>query len=179
MSKPVKKMIERELASRFEGLSSLAICDMTGLDAITTNNIRGRLRDKEIQVTVVKNSMARAACRDVGLEEACDLFEGPCAIAYGSEGVVTVVRELLDIRKQAPALTVKAAILEGDVFGADRIEELSNYPTREEAIARVVRMVLTPGANVAGAAMGPGGKVAALLKAIEEKHGGEADEQAA
>jgi large subunit ribosomal protein L10 len=173
MSKPVKQMVARQLSGRFAGLKSVAIVDVTGVDAVMTHRIRGRLRDKDIQLVVVKNSLARQAFREVGLEQAVPLLDGPCAVAYGSDSIVTVVRELMDIRREAARLTVKAAVLDGDVFGPDRVEELSSYPTREEAIAKVVGGALSAGSVLAGRLLAPGGRLASILKAIEERHGGE------
>jgi ribosomal protein L10 len=171
MSKPVKEMMRRELIRRFEGVTSLAVVGFSGLDAVSTNRIRGRLRQRDIRMTVVKNSVARQAFEAVGLPSARGLLDGPCAVAYGADSVVSVVRELLDLRKEAPQLTVKAALLEGEVFGAQQIDELSRYPNRQEAIGRVVQCVLSPGGRLAGALRGPGGALAAALKTIADRQG--------
>jgi large subunit ribosomal protein L10 len=124
---------------------------------------------KNIRMTVVKNSVARQAFRSVGLEKAADLLEGPCAIAYGADSVVTVVRELLAAGKDAANLVVKAAYMEGEVFGAEAIERLSRYPTRDEAIGRIASAALWPGKRLAGCLVGPGAGLASILKAVEEK----------
>ncbi|MFP4353675.1 MAG: 50S ribosomal protein L10 [Phycisphaerae bacterium] len=172
MSKPVKQMITKVYRDRFEGVQSLALVNLTGVDANTNTAIRAQLREKDIHVTVVKNSLARKAFRDMGLETAAEALDGPCAVAYGADSVVTVVRELVDIRKKTKQLGIKAAVMEGNLFGEDRIEELSQYPTRDEAIANLLQAILSPGANVSGALMGPGGALAGCLKAIEEKEEG-------
>lgn len=176
MSKPVKDLLRKEFVKRFDGVTSLAVVGFTGLDAVTTNVIRGRLREKDIRMSVVKNSLVRQAFKSVGMDRMRDLIEGPCAIAYAADpervGIVIVVRELLEINRESPALTVKAALLDGEVFGADQIEELSRYPSRDEAIARAVRCVLSGGGNLAVALAGPGAKLVSILKTIEEAHGG-------
>ncbi len=183
MSKPVKEMMRKNLAGRFAGLDSLAVVDFTRVDATATHQIRGRLADKSIRVMVVKNSIARQAFREAGLEHAGGLLKGPCAIAFGEDsetvGVVTVVRELLDIHKEQPNLTVKAAVLEGEVFGADRVEELSKFPTREEAIGKVVGALTSCGSRLSAAMLGPGAAIGGILKSIEEKSGGDSAEEAA
>ena len=171
MSKPAKAMVRKELISRFEGLRSLAVVSFVGLDAIATNQIRGRLLEKDIRLTVVKNSLARQALKEIGLPQASEVLNGPCAVAYGGESVVDVVRELLDIGKTSPALTVKGALLDGEVFGEERIEQLSKFPTRDEAIAIVASCALGPARKLAGCLVGPGGRIAGILKTIEEKHG--------
>ncbi len=176
MSKPIKTMIQKELAGRFDGVSSVAIVNFTGIDADQTYAMRGRLAEKEIALTVVKNSLAKQAFKEVGLESAVGLLDGPCAIAYGSDSVVTVVRELLDIQKSTPNLQVRGAVLDGDIFsGASEVKQLSNFPTRDEAIGQVVECALSAGANLAGCLIGPGGQVSSILKAIEEKSGDETE----
>jgi ribosomal protein L10 len=171
MSKPVKELLRKELAKRLEGVTSMAMVGFSGVDAVTTNALRGRLMKKNIHMAVVKNSVARSVFKSVGMEKAAELLEGPCAIAYGADSVVTVVRELLEARKDAPNLVVKAAYMEGVSFGTGEIEGLSKYPNREEAVARVVMAALWPGKKLAGCLIAPGAKLASILKAIEEKQG--------
>jgi len=169
MSKPVKKLVRDELIRRFDGVTQLAVVGFTGVDANTTNAIRARLVGKDIRVSVVKNALAKQAFRELGIDSAAQLLDGPCAVAYGADSVVTVVRELLDIGKDTPNLVVKAAFLDGDLFTQDKIEALSKYPTRSEAIGQALSCVLSAGANLAACLMGPAGQIAGILKSIEEK----------
>jgi len=186
MSRPVKKLVRDELIRRFEGLTSMAVVNFTGVNGVTTNKIRGRLREKNIKLTVVKNALARQAFEAVGIGEAKDLLEGPCAVAFGADpeevSVVEIVREILDIAKETPELTVKAALLEGQRFGSDRIKELSAYPTRDEAVQKTVACLLSPGGKLAACLIAPGQIIASLLKSIQDNKQDEdasAGEQAA
>ncbi|HNX25819.1 MAG TPA: 50S ribosomal protein L10 [Phycisphaerae bacterium] len=170
MSKPVKTLIKQELAKRFDEVTSVAICGFTGLDSGSTYAMRTRLAEKGIKVTVVKNSLAKAAFKEAGLDIATDLLEGPCAVAYGADSIVSVVRELLAINKDMPAFTVKGAILDGDVFSGDeQVKALSKFPTREEALSQLVGCILSAGSNISGALMGPAGQIAGILSSIEQK----------
>ena len=169
MSKPVKDLIQKELARRLNGQTALAVIGLVGIDAQTTRDIRGKLRAKQIRVTVVKNSIARQVFKEVGLEAAGAALEGACALAYGTDSVVSIVRELLALTKDAPKLTVKAALLDGELFGAERIVELSKFPTRDEAIGQLVGAILGAGGKLVACLLGPGAKVNGILKTIEEK----------
>ncbi len=183
MSKLVNGLIRKELAGRFQGVKSLAVVELTGIDGVATNQIRGQLRNKQICLTVVKNSIAIQAFTDVGLPEARELFDGPCAVVFGKDtenvGVVEVIREILDIRKEHANLTVKAALLDGEVFGLDRIDELSKYPTRDEAISRVLTCTLSPGAKLTASILAPGIVLGGLIKAIQESKTEESGDEAA
>ena len=169
MSKPIKNMISRDLQGRLQDVTSVAVCGFTGLNSEQTYAMRTKLAEKDINFTVVKNSLAKRAFKEVGLDTASELLEGPCALAFGSDSIVSVVRELLDINKESKELTVKGAILDGEVFsGPQAVDQLSKFPTREEAISQLVQCVLSAGSNVAGCLAGPGGQIAGILKKIEE-----------
>jgi len=178
MSKPVKAMLRRELIRRLTGADSVVVLGLAGVDGVTTNRLRRDLRAKDIRVTVVRNAIAKQALKEVGLEPACDLLAGPCALATGpdrSDAAVLIVRELLGQAKEVPALVVRGALMEGEAFGPDRIKALGDYPTREEALSNLVAQVLSPAGQLVGSAQGPGGRLAGILKAIEDRAGGGAN----
>ncbi len=172
MSKPVKALLRKELVKRLTGLESLAVLSLAGVDGLANNELRRSLRERDIYLTVVKNSIGKQALTEVGLSVACELLEGPCALVYGGGdkvGIVALVRELLDRRKDVPALTVKGALMEREVFGSDRVQELSRYPTRPEALGNLVRSASSPGARLAGAMLGPGGYLAGVVKTVQDR----------
>lgn len=174
MSKQVKELVRNEVCKRFEGVESLAIADVTGIEAVEMNAIRARLGARDIRLMVVKNSVARQAFKTLGLASVVEMLAGPCAVAYGTGqvGVVTVVRELLDIQKGQPALEIKGAVLEGAAFASEAgIQTISKFPTRDEALGAVASCALAGGGGLSACILAPGAKVASLLKAIEERSG--------
>ncbi len=85
-------------------------------------------------------------------------------------GEPEVARELVALAKTMPAIELKGAILDGIVFkGNAGVEELSKFPTKDEAIGQIVTLVLSPARNVLGQVAGPVSTVAGLVKAIETK----------
>ncbi|MBC7771660.1 MAG: hypothetical protein H7210_04120, partial [Pyrinomonadaceae bacterium] len=69
-----------------------------------------------------------------------------------------------------PGLEVKGAILDGELFsGAKGVKELSKYPTREEGIAQIVTLIVSPAKKLMAQIKGPGSGVAGIIKAIETK----------
>jgi large subunit ribosomal protein L10 len=169
MSKPVKEMLRREIIRRLKEVQDLAVVSVTGIGGVANNKLRGDLRGQGIRVMMVRNALARQAFSELGLEKAASLLDGPCALAYGSQSVVDLVRAMMDKAKTAPQLKVKGALMEGEIFGPERVEELSKYPTRIEALGKLSGALLAPGGNILSAALGPGRIIGGLLKAIEEK----------
>jgi len=170
MSKLVKELIIKDYEQRFGHLTEALVIDIRGINANDNNAMRLGLLKKDIRVTVVKNTLARKAFQGKALEALGPALTGPAALAYGAESVVNVARELVEWAGKVEKLQLKAAVLDGQLFEGDAgVRRLSDFPTREEAQARVVQIVLSPGGRVVGAALAPGSNILGIVKEIQER----------
>ena len=170
MSKPVKEMILADYKQRFQGVDNALLIDIRGIGANDNNTLRLGLAAKNIRVTVVKNSLASKAFDGTGLEALSSELQGPSAVVWGAESVVDVARELVDWAKKVGELDLKAAVLDGELFeGEAGVKRLSTFPTRIEALARVVQLVLSPGGAVLGASLAPGARILGIVKEIQDR----------
>jgi len=170
MSKPVKELMMRDYQGRLEGVNDALLISIRGIPANDNNRLRQGLFQKDIRVTVIRNNLARHALKDSPLSALDPLLEGPSALAYGAESVVDVAREVMEWAKELKQLELKGAVLEGQLYeGQAGVEALSKMPTRDEAIAQAVTLILSPARNLVGAVQGPGSSLASIVKAIEEK----------
>jgi large subunit ribosomal protein L10 len=170
MSKQVKELMVDDYRNRFADVDGALVVDIRGIEANENNSLRLGLLQKNIRVTVVRNTLAKKAFNGTSLGALEPSLVGPTALAYGGESVVDVARALVDWAKKVKNLDLKGAVLDGIYFeGEAGVKRLSEFPTREEAQAKVVQLLLSPARNVVGAAKGPGGKVLGIVKQIEEK----------
>ena len=170
MSKPVKELIMADYQKRFAGVDNALLIDIRGIDANENNALRLDLASKAIRVTVIKNRLARKAFAGTGLDPLGPAMVGPSALAYGAESVVDVARVLVDWAKKVQELELKAAVLDGELFeGEAGVKRLSTYPTRPEAQARVVHLVLVPAGNLVRAITSPGSLIAGVIKELGAK----------
>ncbi|HMB94972.1 MAG TPA: 50S ribosomal protein L10 [Tepidisphaeraceae bacterium] len=170
MSKPVKALIEKELTARFKDIESVAVINPRGIDAIKNNLIRRRLREKGLRMTVVKNSLVKRATGQSKLKGFDSLLDGPSAVIYGKASISTIARLLLEEKKTDEKIELRGIFFDGEVYvGEAGVKKVSKFPTREEAVGLIVAAILSPGKKLAGSLKGPAGKIAAILKTIEEK----------
>lgn len=170
MSKPVKSMMVADYRRRFEDVPNALIVDIRGIEANENNALRQGLHAEGIKITVVRNTLARDAFKDTSLEALVPALDGPSAMAYGGESVVDVARSLVDWAKKVKDLELKAACLDGEFFdGADGVKHLSTFPTKEEAQATVVQLLLSPAGNLVKAATSPGANLLGIVKEIQER----------
>jgi len=170
VSKPIKEMIIRDYQARIEGTSDAMLISIRGVKAIPTSKLRRDLAGKNIKIAVMQNALARKAFAGTPLEPLSKLLTGPSALAYGGQSVVEVAREIVGVLATMPELELKGAILDGQLFeGKAGVTELSKFPTKDEAIGKVITLVVSPGRKLMGQVKGPGAKVAGIIKAIETK----------
>jgi large subunit ribosomal protein L10 len=171
MSKKIKSLITKELGDRFKGVESVAVINPRGIGATKNNQIRRKLREKGLRMTVVKNTLAKRAVGDDSKIKGFDkLLDGPSAVIYGEASISTIARLILDEKKTDEKIELRGIFFDGEVYVGDKgVEQVSKLPTREEAIGQVVALILAPGQRLGGIFKGQAGKVAALIQAIEEK----------
>ncbi|MCW5757812.1 MAG: 50S ribosomal protein L10 [Phycisphaeraceae bacterium] len=170
MSKPVKEMMMAEYMAKLGENGDALLVNIRGVGANATNTLRKDLAKFDISITVLRNNVARKAFEGTGLERLGELLTGPNALVYGAETVVEVARKIVNIARDMPDLELKGAVLDGELFvGEAGVKRLSKFPTREEAIAKVVTVILTPGGKLVGAVKSPASNIAGILKTIQEK----------
>lgn len=168
MSRYVKDLQIKHLRSRLEGVSDLMVVNVIGMDALKTNEVRLQLRKKGINLQVVPNSLVRRVLRDQGITGVETLLSGPSAIAWGGAGVVELAKEITEWAKKIEKLVVKGACVSGQAVDEQGVKTLSELPSREELLGRVVMLALSPASRVVQLANSPGSKIAGQLKAIAE-----------
>ncbi len=170
MSKVVKKLLMRDYTDRLDGVEDALLISVRGVPALDNNRFRNELAKKDIKVTVIRNNLAKNSLKDGPLENLIPLLQGPSALAYGAESVVDVAREVMEWAKKLEQLELKGAVIDGELFsGKAGVERLSKLPTREEALAQTVTLILSPARKLVGAVKGPGSKVMSVIKSVEEK----------
>lgn len=170
MSKKVKSLIEKELNTKLGNLDAIAVLNPRGLNATKNNALRRKLHGKGAKMTVVKNTLAKRAVGNGKLKGFDALLDGPSAVIYGNVSISQIARLLTEEKKLDATLDLRGIFFDGELYLGDKgIEQVSKLPTREEAIGQVVSLILSPGKNLAGVFKGQAGKVASLIKAVEEK----------
>lgn len=170
MSKQLKEMIIRDYKVRVEGFNDGALVSLRGVTGIDTTKLRKALREKQIRLTTVRNSLAKQAFKGTGLAGLEPLLEGPSVLCYGGSSVVHIARELVKALADFPNVEIKGAVLDGQIYkGKAGVTELSKYPTREEALGQTVGLLLGPARTLMGQIQGPGRTIAGIIKSIETK----------
>jgi len=178
MSKHVKDLVSKEIAQRLDGVGDAILVNVVGLDAGKTFRLRRQLREKNIHLMVVKNSLARRATEGTSLARAFQGVDGTLAMVWGSEDFISLAKEVaaLDASPEFPEFQARGGVMDGDHLTAEGVKAVSLWPNRQEQIRILVGQILSPGANLVSQLLGPG---RALVSQVEKKAEGGDDMDAA
>ncbi len=172
MSKYVKDLLSQDISSRLEGVADCVLANVIGLDANSSVALRKRLREKDICLLVVKNSLARRATEGTALEPAFEGISGTNAVLWGAEDFVSLVKEVEELNKDETfeEFETRGGVMDGEQLTPERVAEISKWPSRAEQLSMLVGQILGPGSQLAAQLTGPG---SALASQVKEKAGGE------
>jgi len=167
MSKYVKELVTRDIQRRLEGIEDAVTVSCAGMDANTTNELRGELGEKDIQMLIVKNSLARRATQGSKLSPAFEGCRGQVAVLWGSTDFVSLVKEVVRLDKDTEKFeqfVATGGVMDGEKLDEAGVKAVSKWPSREEQIAMLVGQVLGPGATLNAALLGPGKMLNSQIK---------------
>src|SRR6266849_2422500 len=154
MSKAQKVAAVEHLKVELRDSQAALLTSFRGLKVAEMTELRRSLAASQTEFKVVKNTLARIAAKEAGLEDLMPLLEGSTAIAFVRGDPVTAAKGLDEVSKKYPALVLKGGLLTGRVLSAERAAALAHLAPREVLLAQL-----------AGALQAPLAKLAALLQA--------------
>lgn len=174
MARAEKTQAVEEITGRFQQANAALLTEYRGLSVSQIAELRSALREADADYKVLKNTLARIAVREVGLDELVDMLEGPTAVAFVKGDAVAAAKALDDAAKKYPVLVVKGGVLRGKIIGADQTRALASVEPREIQLAKIAMMMNTPlqqTVNVFAAALRDLGSM--LAQVVAKKESGE------
>jgi large subunit ribosomal protein L10 len=168
MSRRIKDMLIAGITDRIGDARDMLVVDCSAMDAVSANQWRLGIAEAQISALTVKNSIARNALAQIGVEGLDEILAGPSTLLWGGEDVVGLSKEITKWSRQVEGLQIKGATVEGQTLDAAAVETLSKSPGRLELIGQIVGSMLSPASQLAGALKSPGGKLAGALQSIAE-----------
>ncbi|MGH2752691.1 MAG: 50S ribosomal protein L10 [Actinomycetota bacterium] len=179
MARPEKAAAVKDISDKFSSSEAALLTEYRGLSVGEMAEVRNALReaDPDAEYRVSKNSLARIAVKDIGLDELAEFLVGPTAIAYVRGDAAAAAKALDEAAKRWPVLQVKGGILAGKIISAQQASDLAKLEPRATQLAKIAMMMNQPATLAVGA-------LAALLRDLgsmlaqvaTQKESGEADE---
>lgn len=150
-----KVAVVKEIAGKLDGCQAVFVTEYRGLSVAQIAEVRNALRPADAQLAVYKNTLAKLAVREAGLDGLDDLLVGPTALTFVKGDVAGAAKALRESSKTLPNLVIKGGVLGEAALSDQDVLALADLPSREELLAKF-----------AGALQAPLVKTAGLLQAL-------------
>ena len=173
MTKQEKNEAIEVLKEKFSQYNNFYVTDTEALSVAQVSKLRRICFDKKVEMKVAKNTLIKKALEGLNNDRFSNVYEslhGVTALLF-SESAKEPALIISTFRKesngQKPVL--KAAFIDGDVFaGDDQLKTLTSLKSKQDLIGEIIGLLQSPAKNVISG-LNAGGKLASLVKALEER----------
>jgi large subunit ribosomal protein L10 len=176
-----KAAVIDDIKTRLDGADAAVLTEYRGITVAQIAELRAALRPAGTDYKIFKNTLAKRAAKDVGLEDLVDSLNGPVAIAFVRKDggdAVTAAKALRDFARTNENLVLKGGLLGPRQLTTKDIEALADVPPRDQLLARLAGGFQAPLTKAAGLFQAFTRNMAYGLKAyIEQRAEGEPVEE--
>jgi large subunit ribosomal protein L10 len=148
---------------------SAVVAEYRGLTAGKFDELRLQARSNGIYLHVVKNTLAKKAVQGTSFECMGPALTGPLVLGFSMEDPGAVGRVIKDFAKVNDKLVVKAVSIGGQLYGSKDIERLASLPTREQALAMLMGVMLAPVTQFVRTMAEPTAQFVRVVKAVGDQ----------
>ena len=145
----LKQPIVDEISGVIKDAQSVVVVDYRGLTVSEDTQLRTQLREAGVSYKVYKNTLVSRAVEGTEFESLRDVLEGPSAFAVSTDDATAPARILAKFAKTAPALEIKAGVVEGTYYDAEGMKAIASVPSRDELLSKLLGSLQSPITNLA------------------------------
>ncbi len=157
-----------ELTDQFRGAPATLLTEFRGLSVSELQTLR-RALGTNASYAVTKNTLARRAAAQAGIDGLEELFTGPTALTFVSGDPVEAAKSLRDFGRTNPSLVIKGGVFEGRAVSADEVRKLAELESREVLLSKLAGAMQANLSKAAQLFQAPLTKTARLAAALQEK----------
>lgn len=164
-----KKAVVAEVNEVASAALSLVIADSRGVAVDDMTALRKLARENKVYLRVVRNTLAKRAVDGTEFECVKDALVGPSVFGFSMEDPGAAARIFKDFAKENGEFEVKALSVGGELMGAEQIDRLAKLPTRDQALASLMSVMIGPVTKLARTLNEFPAKVTRAVAAVRDK----------
>src|SRR5580698_9914388 len=149
--------------------SSTFVVSYRGISSAKMNTLRKDLKRKKAEVLVSKSSVARIALKEAKHEGLADTIKGQMALILSNADASEVSKVLVNFSKSYEGFVVCGGVLDGAFLTEAQVKTLSDLPSREVLLAKLMGTMNAPLTRFAGALNAKTRELMSILQQKSEK----------
>ena len=167
LNRSEKQAVIDEVTGLAAKAQTLVMAEYRGITVADMTRLRSQARDKGVNLSVLKNTLARRAVAGSAFDVLSDQMTGPLIYGFSTDAVAAA-KVVADFAKTNDKLVIRAGAMGGKVLDINGVKQLANIPSKEVLLAQLLGLMQSPIS-----------RTARVLAALAEKKGAGSDVVAA
>jgi len=168
MNRDEKKQAVAEIEQIYNNNSAVFVTHYHGLTVSQVNELRKDLRKQNAGFKVIKNTLAKIAAKNVGMNNLDSIFVGPVGVVF-SDDPVSAAKSLATFSKKNTALKIMGGVMDGNLIDDATVHALSKLPSMDELRGTIVGLIQAPASKIARVTSAPAAQLARVFNAYSNK----------
>ncbi len=166
LNRSEKEAVISDVTSLAAKAQTLVIAEYRGITVADMTKLRVAARSNGVNLSVLKNTLARRAVVGSAFEIVADQMSGPLIYSF-SEDAVAAAKVVAEFAKTNDKLVIRAGAYGGKALDVNGVKQLASIPSKEVLLAQLLGLMQSPIS-----------RTARVLAALAEQRGGGAEEAA-
>jgi large subunit ribosomal protein L10 len=144
MNREQKAAVIDEIAVEIKQSAAVFAVDYRGNTVAQAAELRGKLRDADATLRIVKNTLTERAADQAGAEGLKAMLIGPTALTFARGDAATAAKAVSDFARMTNLLPFKGGVMDGEGLAAEQVSAIAKLPSRDILNAQLVNIVASP-----------------------------------
>jgi len=143
LNRSEKQAVVQEVTALAAKAQTLVMAEYRGITVADMTKLRVAARGAGVDLSVLKNTLARRAVKGSQFEVAGDQMTGP--LIYGfSVDAVAAAKVVADFAKTNDKLVIRGGAFAGKALDVNGVKQLANIPSKEVLLAQLCGLLMSP-----------------------------------
>jgi len=143
LNRSEKEAVVAQVSGVAAKAQTLVLAEYRGITVADMTRLRVQAREQGVQLSVLKNTLARRAVAGSAFDALAPQMSGP--LLYGfSQDAVAAARVVADFAKTNDKLVIRGGAFGGKTLDADGVKALASIPSKEVLLAQLCGLLMSP-----------------------------------
>ena len=143
LNRSEKQAVIDEVTALAAKAQTLVMAEYRGITVADMTRLRSQAREKGVNLSVLKNTLARRAVAGSAFEVVSGQMTGPLIYGFSTDAVAAA-KVVSDFAKTNDKLVIRGGAFAGKALDVNGVKQLANIPTKEVLLAQLCGLLMSP-----------------------------------
>ncbi len=139
-----KSGVVEGIVDKLSRAQGVVFVDYRGLTVTEDNALRAKCRESDVEYHVLKNTMIKRACDQLGIEGLDETLNGPTAVAFGYDDPISAARVMDEFTLTNKKIVIKSGVIGKEVMDVDKVKAVAALKSRENVVMSLIGVMKMP-----------------------------------